>query len=77
MPPMDCSEMNIPLDTFKFNEMMLWLDQERENCQEKAEDIIRTAKAEGAQFELKFENDETVCKFKANMKFLIDHKVLE
>lgn len=30
MPSMDCSEMNIPLDTHKFNEMLQWLDAERE-----------------------------------------------
>ena len=77
LAPMECSEMNIPLDTFKFNEMMLWLDTEREHCQEKAEEIIRNAKAEGANFEHKFEQEEMVCKFKKNMKFLIDHKVLE
>lgn len=32
---------------------------------------------EGASFNVQFEKDEKVQKFKSNMKFLIDHKVLE
>lgn len=73
MQAMECSEMNIPLDPYKFKDMMTWLDTEREQCQEKAEEIIRNAKAEGADYEVKFENEEIVQKFKRSMKFLIDH----
>jgi len=40
MPAMECKDMNIPLDTFKFNEMLNWLDSERELCQEKSEEIL-------------------------------------
>lgn len=69
--------MNIPLDPFKFNEMLLWLDQEREQCQEKSEEILQEAKIEGNAHNVKFEEVEIVKNFKSQMQFLIHHKVLE
>ena len=50
MAPMNCSEMNVPLDIHKYIEMIQWLDMEREQCQEIAKEMINNAKSEGKAF---------------------------
>lgn len=69
--------MNIPLSQFKFQELLKWLDNEQEKCQDKAQVILQDAKAQGTSYDIKFDTVDIVINFKNNMKFLIDNQVLE
>ena len=74
---MDSKNMNIPLDNAKYKTLMDMLNEEKRQCQEKADEQIVEARSQGTSFSESFAEQEIVKQYKSNMEFLIEHNLLD
>lgn len=69
--------MNIPLDNEMYKKLIEMLENEKKECQKKADEQLRDAREKGNEFNAKFADEGIVKQYKEDMKFLITHDLLD